>query len=253
MTRPTASTTTAQPTIDALMVRFLAARSDAAAAAVETGESEVEPYEVAAGFRVDPRAAWLDATATLATGGNAPPPAVQLPAEWAALVAQPAAAFAVPMAAGHFPQRVKDLQPLLTKFSPAELRPSGERAALPGFSGLRNWLAKNGATNPLVASGIARTLGDCDAAARLLDGVKGADNDRAALLWQKGECAAALSAWEALPESPAVLFNRGMARLFMGRAADAREPLQMAVEAIPEASGWHALARLYLAVAEIHG
>ena len=113
MTRPTATNPTAQPTIEALMVRFLATRSDAASAAVETGESEVEPHEVAAGFRVDPRAAWLDATAQITLGGNAPPSAVQLPTDWASLVAQPAAAFAVPMAAGHFPQRVKDLQPLL--------------------------------------------------------------------------------------------------------------------------------------------
>src|SRR5205085_5483755 len=134
-------------------------RSDDAAAAVESGESEVEPHEVAAGFRVDPRAAWLDATAQHTTGGNAPPPAVQ-PTEWAALVGQPAAAFAVPMAAGHFPQRVKDLHPLLVKFNPTELRPSGTQDAAPGFAGLRNWLAKNGANNPLVASGIARTLGD---------------------------------------------------------------------------------------------
>lgn len=250
MNRPT--NPNAQPTIEDLMVRFFASRSDAAAAAVETGESEVEPHEVAAGFRVDPRAAWLDATAAIATGGNAPPPAVQLPTEWAALVSQPAAAFAVPMAAGHFPQRVKDLQPLLVKFSPAELRPSGTQAATPGFSGLRTWLAKTGASNPLVASGIARTLGDFDLAAKLLEG-SASDNDRAALLWQKGECAEALASWEAQPESPAVLFNRGMARLFMGRTADACQPLQKAVDAIPEASGWHALARLYLAVAEIHG
>ena len=222
MTRPTTPTASGQPTLDDLMVRFLASRSDAATAAVEPA-GEVEPYEVAAGFRVDPRAAWLDANAALATGGNAPPPAVQLPSEWASLVGQPAAAFAVPMAAGHFPQRVKDLQPLLVKFNPAELRPSGTQPALPGFSGLRLWLAKNGATNQLVASGIARTLGDFDTAARLVASVPAADNDRAALRWQKGECAEALAAWEAMPESPAVLFNRGMARLFMGRIAEDRK------------------------------
>ena len=51
-----------QPSLEDLMVRFLAARSDAAAAAVEPSEGEVEPHEVAAGFRVDPRAAWTDAT-----------------------------------------------------------------------------------------------------------------------------------------------------------------------------------------------
>lgn len=253
MTRPTASNPTTQPTIEALMVRFLATRSDAAAAAVETGESEVEPYEVAAGFRVDPRAAWLDATAPITTGGIAPPPAVQLPNEWASLVAQPAAAFAVPMAAGHFPQRVKDLQPLLAKFDPAELRPHGNQPALPGFAGLRSWLARNGASNPQVASGIARTLGDFDTAAKFLDGTPGTDNDRAALLWQQGQCADAQAAWDAQADSPAVMFNRGMARLFLGKIAEARVFLQKAIDAIPETSGWHALARLYLAVAEIHG
>lgn len=56
-----------------------------------------------------------------------------------------------------------------------------------------------------------------------------------------------------MPDAPAVLFNRGMARLFLGRVAEARESLQKAVDAIPETSGWHTLARLYLAVAEIHG
>jgi len=252
MTRPN-SNPTAQPTIEALMVRFLASRSDAASAAVETGESEVEPYEVAAGFRVDPRAAWLDAVAPITSGGNAPPPAVQIPTEWASLVAQPAAAFAVPMAAGHFPQRVKDLQPLLTKFNPAELRPGGSQAPLPGFTGLRSWLAKNGANNPLVAAGIARTLGDFDTAGKFLTGVNGAENDHAALLWQQGKCAEALAAWDAMAEAPAVLFNRGMARLFLGQIAEAKPTLQKAIEAIPEASGWQALARLYLAVAEIHG
>jgi hypothetical protein len=250
MTRPTDSTASAQPTIDSLMVRFLASRSDAANAAVETGEGEVEPHEVAAGFRVDPRAAWLDATAAITTGGNAPPPAVQ-PPEWAALVAQPAAAFALPMAAGHFPQRVKDLHPLLAKFDPAELRPHGAQHPTPGFPGLRNWLAKNGPAHPAVAAGIARTLGDFDTADNLPATASG--NEKAALLWAKGECDAALSTWDAADDSPAVLFNRGMARLFLGRVVEAREWLQKAVDAIPEASGWNALARLYLAVAEIHG
>jgi hypothetical protein len=253
MTRPTASNPSAQPTIDALMVRFLANRSDAAASAVETGESEVEPYEVAAGFRVDPRAAWLDATAQITTGGNAPPPAVQPPTEWATLVAQPAAAFAVPMAPGHFPQRVKDLQPLLTKFDPNELRPSGSQGATPGFAGLRNWIAKHGSKNPTVAAGIARTLGDFDTADALLADTTGTENDRAAVLWARGRCAEAHAAWNALTESPAVLFNRGMAKLFLGQMSDARAELQRAVDAIPETSGWNALARLYLAVAEMHG
>jgi tetratricopeptide (TPR) repeat protein len=253
MTRPTASAPFAQPTIDDLMVRFLANRSDAAASAVESGESEVEPYEVAAGFRVDPRAAWLDAVAPITTGGNAPPPAIQPPTEWPALVAQPAAAFAVPMAAGHFPQRVKDLQPLLAKFDPNELRPSGTQGATPGFPGLRSWIAKNAAKHALVASGIARTLGDFDSADAILKDLNGTENNLAATLWARGNCVEALAQWDAMPATPAVLFNRGMARLFLGQIAEARPLLQQAIDTIPEASGWNALARLYLAVAEIHG
>jgi hypothetical protein len=253
MTRPINNNASAQPTIEALMVRFLASRSDAAAAAVESGEGEVEPHEVAAGFRVDPRAAWLDATAAITTGGNAPPPAIQPPSEWISLVGQPAATFALPMAPGHYPQRVKDLHPLLAKFNPSELRPSGNQHPTTGFAGLRNWLAKSGSTAPRIAAGIARTLGEFDTAARLLASESDCENDRTAELWMRGECDKALAAWDSMSDSPAVLFNRGMARLFLGDLASAKTALQKAIDAIPESSGWNALARLYLAVAEIHG
>src|SRR5262245_52295167 len=228
-----------QPTLEDLMVRFLASRSDAAAAAVEIGEGEVEPHEVAAGFRVDPRAAWTDATTQI----TAAP--VQLPPDWASLVNQPASAFAVAMAAGNFPQRVRDLQPLLTKFDPAELRPSGTQVPSPGLSSLRNWIAKNAAAQPLLAAGLARLIGDFDTAEKLLPA--DADSERAAVLWHSGKCEEALAAWNAMPETPAVLFNRGMAQLFLGHPAEAKAALAKAVAALPETSGWNALARLYLA------
>jgi hypothetical protein len=236
---------TGQPTIQDLMVRFLASRSDAASAAVDTGEGEVEPHEVAAGFRVDPRAAWNDATTNHTT------PAVPLPAEWAALVNQPATSFAVAMAAGDFPQRVRDLHPLLTKFNPAELRPTGSQQPVPGLNGLRAWIAKQSVSQPILAAGLARVLGDFDTTEKLLPA--DAANERAALLWHRGQCEEALTAWNAMPESPAVLFNRGMALLFLGKIADAKPLLTQAVVTIPETSGWNALARLYLAVADIHG
>lgn len=243
MTSPITSPTT-QPSLQDLMVRFLANRSDAALAAVESGEGEVEPHEVAAGFRVDPRAAWTDATnnITAATGS--------LPPDWATLVSQPAPAFAVPMAAGNFPQRVRDLHPLLTKFEPAELRPSGSQHPTTGLAGLRNWIAKN-TTQPVLAAGLARLIGDFDTAEKLLPA--DAANERAALLWHRGRCEEALAAWTAMPDSPAATFNCGMALLFLGRVAEAKPALAAAVAAIPEESGWNALARLYLSVAEIHG
>ena len=226
------------------MVRFLAARSDAASAAVEPSEGEVEPHEVAAGFRVDPRAAWTDATTGITT---AP---VQLPPDWATLVNQPIAAYAVAMAAGNFPQRVRDLLPLLAKFNPAELRPSTSTTPLPGLSGLRDWIHKTAGSQPALAAGIARLIGDLDTAASLLP--PDAANERAALSWHQGRSEEALAAWEAMPETAAVLFNRGMARLFLGRAAEAKPALAKAIELLPEASGWNALARLYLALAQIH-
>lgn len=246
---PNTANTHGQPTLQDLMVRFLASRSDAASAAVETGEGEVEPHEVAAGFRVDPRAAWNDATATLPknTTGS---PSVPLPPDWAALVNQPTPAFAVPMAAGNFPQRVRDLQPLLNKFNPAELRPATTHAT-PGLSGLRNWIEKNAATQPILAAGLARFIGDFATAERLLPA--DAENERAALLWQRGQTEEALALWNSLPETPSVLFNRGMALLFSGAIAEAKPVIMKAISMIPESSGWNALARLYLAVAEIHG
>lgn len=260
MTRSTTSNPNGQPSLTDLMVRFLATRSDAAAAAVEPATGEVEPHEVAAGFRVDPRASWTDAVAAIQ------PAAVSIPTDWASLVNPPSAAFAVAMAAGNFPQQVKDLRPLLAKFEPRELRPSANPAATPGLSGLRTWVereAKKATPQSLIlAAGVARTLGDFDRAERLLADVEKDStgelkamwgNEHAALLWHRGQCEEALAAWTALADSPAVLFNRGMALLFLGRFAEAWATLTKAVAVLPETSGWNALARLYLAVAEIQG
>ena len=79
------------------------------------------------------------------------------------------------------------------------------------------------------------------------------ENERAALLWHRGEGEQALAVWNAMAETPTVLFNRGMALLFLGKPAEARPALSAAAAVLPEAGGWNALARLYLAVAEIHG
>ncbi|MBA4187864.1 MAG: hypothetical protein C0467_07585 [Planctomycetaceae bacterium] len=245
MTTPNTTKPTDQPTIHDLMVRFLANRSDAATAAVESGEGEVEPHEVAAGFRVDPRAAWTDATL------NNTAAAVPLPPEWGTLVNQPSAAFAVSMAAGNFPQRVRDLHPLLKKFNPAELRPTGAQHPTPGLNALRGWIAKNSVSHPVLAAGVARLIADFDTAEKILPA--DATNERAALLWHRGKCEEALAAWNAMPDSPSVVFNRGMALLFLGKIAEAKPVLTVAVATISEASGWNALSRLYLAVAEIHG
>jgi hypothetical protein len=235
-----------QPSLEDLTIRFLAARS-AAAAAVEPSEGEVEPHEVAAGFRVDPRAAWTDATTEIATVAG---PRSALPPDWAKLVNLPGSAFAVPFAAGNFPQRVRDLEPLLTRFNPSELRPRLGQTPLSGLSALRDWVQATAGKDPILAGGVATLIGDFETAEDLLPADAG--NERAALLWQRGLSEQALQAWSQLPESPAVLFNRGMALFFLGRAVEASPVLAKAAAAIPEESGWNSLARLYLAVAQIH-
>jgi predicted Zn-dependent protease len=105
-------------------------------------------------------------------------------------------------------------------------------------------------------------IGDLDWADELLTDVEARcggnlrpvwENERAAWLWQRGRCAEALSAWERMAATPAAQFNYGMALLFLGRPTDAAPALTAAAESLPETSGWGDLARLYLAVAEIHG
>ena len=69
--------------------------------------------------------------------------------------------------------------------------------------------------------------------------------------WAQGKPEKAIALWESLPETPAVLFNRGMAALFLNATAKARDLLKKAVAQIPESDGWHHLGRLYLALAEM--
>ena len=63
----------------------------------------------------------------------------------------------------------------------------------------------------------------------------------------------ALEMWQKQEATTAVLFNRGMASLFLNRPADARAALNQAIGKLPESSSWHHLARLYLTLAEMRG
>jgi hypothetical protein len=57
--------------------------------------------------------------------------------------------------------------------------------------------------------------------------------------------------WQMQPASAPVLFNQGMAALFLGRAAEARSPLSRAVSHLLDNNGWYHLGKLYLALAEM--
>jgi tetratricopeptide (TPR) repeat protein len=110
----------------------------------------------------------------------------------------------------------------------------------------------------LVALGVLRLARQWEAAESLIKTIAGRvptaftaawANEEAATLWHRGRKDEAARRWRSLPESVPVLFNRGMAALFTGKPADARNDLRRAVEALPESDGWHHLGRLYLALA----
>jgi tetratricopeptide (TPR) repeat protein len=77
------------------------------------------------------------------------------------------------------------------------------------------------------------------------------ENERAAVAWHQGQTKEALTSWQAQKESIPVLFNRGMACLFLNQRADARPALQKTVAHLPDDDAWHHLGRLYLALAEM--
>ena len=78
-------------------------------------------------------------------------------------------------------------------------------------------------------------------------------NNRGNALRESFRHAEALAMWESQPSGVPVLFNRGMALLFLGRPADARGPLTQAVAGLKETDAWYHLAQLYLTLAAARG
>jgi tetratricopeptide (TPR) repeat protein len=243
----------AVPTLEELTVRYLRRPN-----AVEEAP-DVLPYEAVSGLRVDARQAWSDATAALAQFAPLPGEASAAPPEWSAVVAASGSEPVVLMAAGNFPQRLRDLTELLD--SAAFAAPASEGAPLP--AGLRNWVERQKRATTaagMLAAGVLRRAGEMDQAAELLRRLR-ADaapeweaalaNEEASLLWQAGRREEAAKAWAAQRPSVPVLFNRGVAALVLGRRAEARTALAAAVEGLPDTTAWHHLARLYLALAQM--
>ena len=76
-------------------------------------------------------------------------------------------------------------------------------------------------------------------------------NEEAALAWHRGRTQEAASLWQKQAPSIPVLFNRGMAALFLGKPKEARPLLTKAVNQLSEKDGWHHLGHIYLALAEM--
>lgn len=213
---------------------------------------DVVPYEAAPVQPVDPALAWKDALACAGLMGQSPD-TFEVPPEWPPLVGRQEPAVALAFALGNFPQLVRNLHPLLGT-APIALR-DGPREAVP-VAGLAAWAANaSDQGQRLLAAGVTRLARQFDAAADLLafepsgEWAEAHRNEKAALLWHRGDAEAALGIWLSMPENAVTLFNRGMAQLFLGRNAEAVASLSGAVALLPETSAWHHLGQLYLALA----
>jgi hypothetical protein len=243
------------PALAELFQHYL--RNQAEAQALGLGYAEptgdVVPHDAVPVQPIDPRQAWADALAVLDYFPNLPKAQFAVPPDWPSLVSNQESTAALAFCLGNTPQLVRNLQPLL----------EGDLAALRILSGtsepagsLEEWAATLGDGPPrLLAAGVLRLARHFASAAKCLQsrqsdawtGVQA--NEQAALLWHQGKAEEAAAAWQNQAATPPVLFNRGMAALFLGDRSAARASLAAAVAALPETSPWHHLGRLYLALA----
>jgi hypothetical protein len=268
MSRPKETTQpVGQPALAELMARYLKNQVSAHAdglAGVPAG-GEVVPFEAAPVQPVDARLAWDDALAVLkffrpaaATRPLQPPP------HWAQLVSAHEPAVGLAFCFGNFPQLVRNFQPLLHSANLGKMRPQGGRAvAVPAlFDQAAEVAAKKQYPQTLVALGALRLAKQFERAGELLRAPEAEvpaewrpawANEAAALAWHRGQGEEALAQWQAQARSVPVLFNQGMAALFLDKPAIAAACLKEVVGQIPEAGSWHHLGRLYLTLAENRG
>jgi tetratricopeptide (TPR) repeat protein len=255
------------PALQDLLAEYLHRQTQAHAAGLggALGTDEVEPFEAVPVQPVDPRLAWDESRAALRYFGAADAAkACKAPAEWPALVAAQEPVAALPFCVGNYPQLVRDLHPLLHPDTlPALRQPAGRPVAVTLLLEEAARTAGGGAwPQVLLTLGALRLAKHLDEAEALLRRQQGQvppawaaawANEEASLAWQRGRAEEAAALWQAQAESVPVLFNRGMAALFLGRPAEARPLLRQATEQLPEDGGWHHLGRLYLALAEMRG
>jgi len=226
--------------------------------AMADADGQVVPHEAAPVQPVDPRLAWEDALAVVRHfAGERTQPRWPTPPDWPTLVAGQEPAIALAFCLGNFPQLVRNLQPLLGGGDLTVLRPSSRRP-ISAPPAILEWAAESHPyPQVFLAVAVLRLARRFDEAAALLASTSNVPaawepvraNEEAALAWHRGRADEALTLWQAQPVRVPVLFNRGMAALFLGRTAEARVSLAAAVEQLPDTSAWHHLGNLYLTLA----
>lgn len=245
---------TAPPSLEELFARYLA-NTESPSPASRPGL--VEPYDSGVSHPTDALLAWQGALASLA--GLTQCDSLERFPEWATLVQEHESCPAVAMAAGNYPQLMRDLPSLLQAENLADLleTPPIEH----DLSSLSTWAARTGKQSfagRVLAAGVLRLAGHFDEAKEFLrDGQKHSDrelpilqNERAALAWHSGDRESAIRTWATMPVSAASQFNLGMAKLFE-KPSDALPRLQAAIKMLVDEDPWRHLAGIYLALAEM--
>lgn len=255
------------PNLSELLTRYLHQQASAESAGLghRTVAGDVVPFEAVPAQPVEPRVAWSAALEVTHYWKPLPAPAFTSPPPgWADLVAEQPSVPTVPFCLGNYPQLVRDVTPLIEEadLNKLVLAPSTP-IAVPSLQSWSQRVIRERDPAQLLlllsALRLARQFGEAE---RLLQSER-ADmpaawqpalaNEASALAWHQGHAEKALQEWEGQAGSVPVLFNRGMATLFLGRSRAARTSLAQAVEQLPEESTWHHLGKLYLALAEMRG
>jgi len=250
----------AQPQLNDLLARFLDKHANALQAGLAgfDANAEVTPFEAGPVQPIDPKLAWDETlTAVRAFSPELDAKSCQAPPHWPNLVASHEPVVALAFAAGNFPQLVRNFHVILHKANLTEMRPkAGRPVEAPALLAWADQVqAKAQFPQALLALGalrLAKQYVKAHDLAKALEAKVPANwqaawaNEKAALLWHQGQADEARSFWQSLAVSTPVLFNRGMADLFLGNTTAARKPLTDAVAQLPEASSWHHLGRLYL-------
>jgi len=259
-----AAPTSNQPKLADLLERYLNKQSEAHGSGLATFDphGEVLPFEAGPVQPVDPAPAWHEGVRVLnyITANAKSGQELKAPPGWPTLVAAHEPIVSLAFCIGNFPQLMRNLH-LLLHGDPARLRPiAGKPIDLPE---LLAWAAKVAGKKQypelLVALGSLRLARQFEAADRVIaqhDATAPAEwraaweNEKAALAWHRGNAEDALASWQTQQENAPVLFNRGMAALFLGRPVDTVKSLTKAIDLLPESSAWHHLARLYRTLAQ---
>jgi hypothetical protein len=254
-------TSHSQPSVAALTARFLARRADNPTPEADACTIGVEPHEAISGFRTDTLTTWAEAVAAARIGAGLTdtPPAS---ASWGRVSRQLPSRSAVAMCVGNFPQLLGDLSRLFAEPGLSHHAKTTTGGTGPGASDI---LSSDRALkySPewailLNAAGF-RLSGDFASAEATLRASESKftgrwqsvfQNELAAILWDSGRYEDAISAWRQLPDETLKAFNLGMAALFTGHTATAKDHLTRASQLIPETSGWNHISRIYLALCE---